>query len=56
MSQPMAAAEPANAQLKAMFRRIKFSIGAYTDIVTGLGIDSVEEINTLTQDRLTRLC
>ena len=52
----MAAAEPTNAQLKAMLRRIKFSTDAATDLVTGQGINSIEYIKTLTQDRVTRLC
>ena len=52
----MAAADPTNAQLKAMLRSIKFSTDAATYIVTGQGIDSIEEIEILKQDRLTRLC
>ena len=45
----MASAEPANAQLKAMFRRIKFSTDASKELVTGQGTDSTEEIRTLPQ-------
>ena len=52
----MAAAEPTNDQLKSMFRSIKFSNYAATELVTGQGIDSIEEIKTLTQDRVTHLC
>ena len=52
----MAAAEPNNAQLKAMLRRIKFSTDAATQIVTGQVINSIDMINTLTQDSMSRLC
>ena len=56
MDQSMAAAEPTHAQLKAMFRRIKLSTDAATELVTGQGINSIEEIKTVTQDRVTCLC
>ena len=44
----MAAADPTNAQLKAMFRSIKFTTLDSYALVTGQGIDSIEEIKTLT--------
>ena len=56
MAQPMAAAKPTNYQLKYMFRRINLSTDADTELVTGQGINSIQEIKTLTQDRVTRLC
>ena len=56
MAQPMAADKPTNSQLKAMFRRIKFSTDSATELVTGQGINFTEEIKTLTQYRVTRLC
>ena len=52
----MAAADPNNTQLKAMFRRIKFSTDSDKELVTGHCINSIEEIKTLTQDCVTRLC
>ena len=52
----MAADDATNARLKAMFRRIKFSTYASTELVTGQGIESIKEIKTLTQDLVTRLC
>ena len=52
----MAASEITNAQLKAMFRRIKFSTDAATKLVTGKGINYIEDIDTLTQDCVTCLC
>ena len=56
MAQPMAAAEPTNSQYKSMFWSIKFSTDAATDLVIGKGIDSIKDINNLTQDCVTRLC
>ena len=56
MAQPMAAADPTYYQQKAMFRSIKFSTDTATELVTGQVIDSIEDINTLTQDCMTRLC
>ena len=52
----MAAAKPTNYQLKAIFRRFKFSTDDATELVTGQGINSIEEIKNLTQDRVTRIC
>ena len=52
----MAAAKTTNAQFKAMFRSIKFSAGAATELVAGQGIDSIEDIKTLTQDLVNCFC
>ena len=52
----MATAEPTNAQLKAMFWRIKFSTDASTELLTGQGINFIENIKTLTQDFVTCPC
>ena len=51
----MASAEPTNDQFKSMFSRIKFSTNYDMELVTRQGIDSIEEIKTLTQDCVTRL-
>ena len=56
MSQPIAEADPNNAQLKSMFRSIHFSTDAATELVTVKVINSVEEIKTLTQYCVTCLC
>ena len=55
MAQLMAAPEPTNDKLKYMFWRINFYYDADTELVTGKGIDSIEEIKTLKQDRVTHL-
>ena len=52
----MAVDEPTNAQLKSMFRHVKVSTNAATQLITGTCIDSINEIQTLTQYRVTRLC
>ena len=52
----MAAAKPTNYQLKSMFQRFKLSTGDATELVTGQGIDSIEEIKTPTQNLVTRIC
>ena len=52
----MAATEPANAQFKAIFRRIKLSTDSDTYLVNGQVIESIGEIKTLTQDHVNHLC
>ena len=52
----MAASKPTNDQLKTMLWRIKFSNEAAMEIVTGQGIDSIEEIKAITQYHVTHLC
>ena len=39
-----------------MFRCILFSTDSDMELVTGQGIDSIKEINTLTQDCVTSIC
>ena len=56
VSPTMDEAEPTNPELKAMFWRIKFYTDTATELVTGQGINSIEENKTLTQDHVTRLC
>ena len=56
MAYPITAADPTTAQLKSMFQRIQLSTDAAMELVIGQGIDSIEEIMTLTQDLVTRLC
>ena len=56
MAHPMDATKPTNDQMKAMFRWIKFSTDAATELVTGKGIYSIKEMNNLTQDCVTHLC
>ena len=51
----MAAAETTNAQFKSMFSRIEFSTDSAMELVTRQGINSIEDIKTLTQDRVTHL-
>ena len=52
----MAASDPNNDQLKDMFRRIKLYTYDATELVIRKGINYIEEIKTLTQDCVTRLC
>ena len=52
----MATAEPTNSQLKAMFRNINLSTDVAMELVTRQGINSIKDIKTLTQDRVTCLC